>query len=68
MAFETQDIERHLLNLVTTDKVIARSYLVQVEPQWFTGLRTNIFLIVQETFEELTSLLTDHLYVAEISK
>lgn len=68
MSFETVDIERHLLKVITTDKMRARAYILSIKDIWFTGLRNLIYKIVFEIFNNTPTMLTTELFEAEISK
>jgi len=68
MSFKTMEIQRHLLKILTTNKVLARPYILKVQPQWFTGYRRLIFQLVQDLFKVTPSLLTKQLFEAEIAK
>ena len=68
MSFDTMEIERHLLKILTSNKLIARLHIMDVRPEWFTGIRGTIIEIVQSEFKNTGSLVSQALYEAEVNK
>lgn len=66
--FETRDIERNLLKILTTNKVIARPYMNSLDDAWFSGIRQNIFRIVRSLYEVSPTVITDMLFSTELQK
>lgn len=66
--FETREIERHLIKLLVTNKVISRQYIHNLEPELFTGIRKSIVGIVQEIFDISPTVVSDELFIAELDK
>ena len=68
MAFETTEIERHLLKQVTSNLSHARVYLPVLKKQWFTRNRKKVIGIVKDIFNNTPTVITKELFEAELNK
>jgi hypothetical protein len=50
MSFDTMEIERHLLKLIATNKVLARMHVHSLKPEWFGGVRREVHDIVVDVY------------------
>lgn len=66
--FETREIERHLLKIITTNKILAKPYLHNLNEELFSGIRQNIVRILLSIFDISSTVITDALFEAELHK
>lgn len=66
--FETAEIERHLLKVLTTNKLVARQLMMRIKMVWFTGLRKAIFSMCYDLFKQTPTVISNELFAAELAK
>jgi len=66
--FETREIERHLIKLITNNKLLARPYIHKLDPELFSGIRQNIVHIIISLFEVSPTIITETLFDTELHK